>query len=83
VIALVGLPVVAAVCLGMIIRAFVDYEGDYWWLWVLVLALVYTFLDGRYDRPKGALHPAGSPRLGAMPLLDRGSLTVVTRVKKT
>ena len=32
VIALVGLPVVAAVCLGMIIRAFVDYEGDYWWL---------------------------------------------------
>ena len=40
VIALVGLPVVAAVCLGMIIRAFVDYEGDYWWLWVLVLALV-------------------------------------------
>jgi hypothetical protein len=32
--ALVGLPVLAIVCLGMVMRAFVDGGGNRWALWV-------------------------------------------------
>jgi hypothetical protein len=39
VLALIVLPVVAAISLGFLARAFVDAGGHYWPLWSAVLAL--------------------------------------------
>jgi hypothetical protein len=44
--ALVGLPVLAIACLGMVMRAFVDGGGNRWAFWVglLVAVCVVWFL---------------------------------------
>ena len=45
-VALVGLPVLAIACLGMVMRAFVDGGGNRWAFWVglLVAVCVVWFL---------------------------------------
>jgi hypothetical protein len=39
VLALIVLPVVAVISLGLLARAFVDAGGSHWGVWVVVLAL--------------------------------------------
>jgi hypothetical protein len=38
--ALIGLPVLAAVCLGMVARAFVEGGGNHWGIWLAFLGAI-------------------------------------------